>query len=100
MKKVFNFLIAFYRENIERKIAIRFFNREMSLEYCGKMLPIAYEKLLMDMITKGSDKGVITYTYVYKGKYYSVVAELSFKEGDAQDVRDQLMINELISNTK
>lgn len=98
MKKIYKILIDLYRDKIERRIAERFFDREMSLEYCGKMLPIAYEKLLVDMINKGCDKGVITYTYIHEGRYYSVVAELSFQEGDAQEVRDQIQVNNLIKD--
>lgn len=64
---------------IEDKIACRFLRREMSKDYAGKVLPIAYSKLLEYAIDQKCSTPEINYNFYSKGEKWRVNCKITLE---------------------
>lgn len=71
MKRLINY--------IEEKIALRYLNKELDKEYAGKVLPIAYSKLLKYAIEEGCNNPEVNYNFDNKGEKWRVNCKIKLE---------------------
>lgn len=62
---------------IEEYIAIRFLNRELDKDYAGKVLPIAYSKLIKYAIEEGCLNPEVNYNFKLKEQEWRVNCKIT-----------------------
>lgn len=65
---------------IEDKIATRYLRRELDKDYAGKVLPIAYSKLLEYAIKEGCSTPEVNYHFKLKGDEWRVNCKITLNK--------------------
>lgn len=65
---------------IENKIATRFLKRELSLEYAGKTLILAYDRIIKEAAKNKTDSLSLTYEITYSNAVYAIKNDITIEE--------------------
>lgn len=65
---------------IQNRIAIRFLKRELSLEYAGKTLIIAFDRIIKEAAKNKTDSLCLTYEITYSNVKYAIKNDITIEE--------------------
>ena len=65
---------------IQDRIAVKFLKRNLSLEYAGKTLAIAYDKIIQEAIENNTSTLDLTYSLEHNNKKYNISCEITIKK--------------------
>lgn len=65
---------------IENKIATRFLKRELDLEYAGKTLILAFDRIIKEAANNKTDSLSLTYEITYSNAKYAIKNDITIEE--------------------